>query len=165
MHTPCRTKGYFSVRVVAQQLERVIMKLLRAPFAQMTTDKILSCLRAYRAACIERMNPHLYNDFIREFKYTLPSLKKEAMLVDVAEAKLGLVSKEEHRESKVDDDEAKAFLLPEEDTAAGEAQKDDDKTDDDEDMVSCSSRIQPVSAPVSTVLLHWVLSFFQLDDL
>ena len=70
-------------------------------------EKILACLRAYRRECQDRDNPHLYNDFMTEFKFKLVIAKKLNLLLDVASEDLGLISKADHSQSKVKEDEAK----------------------------------------------------------
>ncbi len=54
---------------MAQQLEQVILKLLRATFGKQLFDKICGCLEAYREACLECDQPDLYNDFMQVSDY------------------------------------------------------------------------------------------------
>ena len=73
--------------------------------------KIAACLAAYRSACLERGNPALYNDFLREFKFVLGGeAKKQSLMLEVAERDLGLITRDEHRDSRVGPDEAKQYL-------------------------------------------------------
>ena len=72
--------------------------------------KIAACLAAYRSACLERGNPALYNDFLREFKFVLGEAKKQSLMLEVAERDLGLITRDEHRDSRVGPDEAKQYL-------------------------------------------------------
>ena len=57
---------------VAQQLESVILKLLRASFGSSTYEKICDCLEVYRSCClVTKKQPNLYNDFLQELKMIL----------------------------------------------------------------------------------------------
>jgi hypothetical protein len=102
----------FIVFSVAQQLEQVIENLLHVSYGNQMYEKICACLSAYRTACLGKGNPNLYNDFLREFKHALAGVKKQSMLMEVAEKDLGLISKDGHYASTVDGDEAGKFLLP-----------------------------------------------------
>ena len=95
---------------VAQELEQVITNLIRGTFGGQVYDKVCACLAAYRKACLLRNNPNLYNDFAREFKHLLSKSKKEQLWLDVVEKNLGLVSRDEHRDSRVEEEEAKKFF-------------------------------------------------------
>lgn len=95
---------------VAQQLEQVILKLVQTSFGKQMFDKVCDCLLAYREACIARSNPNLYNDYLRELKFTLNSLKKPDLILDIAAKNVGLITKTEHPQSKDTDQDAEEFL-------------------------------------------------------
>ena len=57
--------------LVSQQLENVILKLLKGSFGTQLYDKICSCLSAYRAAAMDKEKPEYFNDFMHELKYQM----------------------------------------------------------------------------------------------
>ena len=75
-------------------------------------EKICACLAAYRKACLQKGNPNLYNDFLREFRHLLADAKKQSILLEVAEKEIGMISKDEHYASTVTEEQAKKYLVP-----------------------------------------------------
>ena len=120
----------------AQQLEGVILRLLRSTFGKQMYEKICGCLEAYRKACLEKKNPALYNDFMRELKHALENVQKLDLMLDVAGKGLGLISKDEHWASRVTDEEAKRFLMDVEgDEKKASASQEKIEEEEDEDLV------------------------------
>eukprot|EP00096_Caligus_rogercresseyi_P006682 TRINITY_DN2339_c0_g1_i3.p1 TRINITY_DN2339_c0_g1~~TRINITY_DN2339_c0_g1_i3.p1 ORF type:complete len:692 (+),score=194.79 TRINITY_DN2339_c0_g1_i3:80-2155(+) len=97
----------------SQNLESTITDLLRGNNEGNDVGILVSCLKAYREACLIKSRPLKYNDFLREFKLAMQRSGVEwsdELWLEVAEKSLGLISKFEHGKSGVLTREADDFL-------------------------------------------------------
>nr|AIL94178.1 Ku80 [Tigriopus japonicus] len=121
---------------LAQQLESVIEKLVHASLFKQLYGKICDCLKVYRASCLLKDNPHLYNDYLNELKHLVESKQKTDLLKDVQEKSLGLIGRDEHHGSKYSAEEALAFLAtPVDATEASTSKTTPMDEDEEEDML------------------------------
>ena len=85
----------FQISTLSLQMERVILNLIKASFGIQFSEKLISCLVAYRQACIEMKSPTVYNKFVREIKSDLlyGVNKKEAIWKQIILRNIGLIDK------------------------------------------------------------------------
>ena len=95
---------------LAQQLEAVVLRLLSGKFSASITSKIVACLSALREETCHRQRPEIYNNFVRKVKEKCEG-ENEKILLEIAEANLGLIADSEVR-GGVKEQEAADFLVP-----------------------------------------------------
>ena len=106
----------FHINTVAIQMEKVILNLIKASFANQMNEKVIACLQCYRQACVEMKSPTVYNKFIRELKddFLLNTNKRETMWADIVRNNIGLIDKTDCSISSISPEESKAFLAEKE---------------------------------------------------
>ena len=113
---------------LAQQLEAVVLRLLSGKYSASLVSKIVGCLSALRDEACHRQRPEVYNNFVRKVKEKCEG-ENEKILLEIAEANLGLIADSEVR-GGVQEREAAEFLMP------PDSDKVDDKNDfDDSDDI------------------------------
>ena len=98
------------VKIAIEQMQEYVLRLLDKDFKGNMHRKILECLRALRAGCIEEDETGAFNMFMAIKIRTLQAVHRDFWNLLVAEG-VNLITSAESKDSKVTLQEAKAFLV------------------------------------------------------
>ena len=115
---------------LAQQMETVVVRLLEGKYSSNMTTKIVASLSALREESCHRQRPELYNNFVKKVKEKCEG-ENEKILLEIAEANLGLIADSEVR-GGVEEREAAEFLMPPD----SDRTVDKDDFDDSDDILA-----------------------------
>jgi len=93
---------------IVVQLEDVIFRLFTKSFEDSFIQKGVKALKTYRDTSLEQKVSSHYNQFIRDIKETLQTMKKSQIWTQISNEHLGLIYEDVN--SKVTENEAKEFL-------------------------------------------------------
>ncbi|CAF0990776.1 unnamed protein product [Didymodactylos carnosus] len=118
-----------------RQLRDQITDLIQNSFGDAFYLKALACLIGLRETCIQKLEPNVYNDFIRNLKKWLQTIARKDFWDKIVQEKLTIISSNECIESNVFPAEAESFLA--EDTPEDTANKPGtiDQAENEEDLL------------------------------
>jgi len=93
---------------IVVQLEDVIFRLFTESFEDSFIQKGIKALKTYRETSLQQKVSSHYNQFIRDIKETLQTMKKSQIWTQISNEHLGLIYEDSN--SKVTENEAKEFL-------------------------------------------------------
>jgi len=96
--------------MACNELRDQISQFILNSYGDSLYTKALSCLLALREACITKLEPNIYNQFLKKLKEWLPLVIKTTFWDKIKEEKLTLISSNECIESNVFQVEAEKFL-------------------------------------------------------
>ncbi|XP_059149965.1 X-ray repair cross-complementing protein 5-like [Physella acuta] len=113
-----------------QQMQRRIEEIVMQSFGQQTYSKAMDCLKTLREECIKKLEPGVYNAFVKNFKNTLIARSKKDFWEHIVKAKQGLIPKSECEESRVTQEEADQFVAEDVKPEQTSTKQEEETTDD-----------------------------------
>lgn len=93
----------------SKQMQKRIEQIVMDSFGAQFYPKALDCLKTLRKQCIKKMEPRLFNAYMRQFKDKLITKGRRDFWDEIVAEKLTLITKIESEDSDVSVEEGKKF--------------------------------------------------------
>ncbi|KAK0066306.1 X-ray repair cross-complementing protein 5 [Biomphalaria pfeifferi] len=112
------------------QMQNYIQQIVLQSFGQQNYSKALDCVKALREACIQKMEPNIFNTFLTKFKTFLLTKSKKDFWDLILKEKQVLITKFECEESSVTKEELDQFTAEDVKEDQSSRPQTDETTDD-----------------------------------